>query len=114
MKKILILLFCLGLFILYETSTSFFSSPEHSNAEEKNQYTFKTFPTSKEGWGYSIMKEGKQVIRQNQIPAVQGNVLFANEADAAKVAKLVVSKLNASEIPTVTISELAALRISIK
>ncbi|HXA01909.1 MAG TPA: DUF4907 domain-containing protein [Cytophagaceae bacterium] len=115
MKKILIPLLCLGLYILYETSTLFFSSPEHGNNDHaKIEYTFKTFPTSNEGWGYSILKEGKQVIRQNQIPAIQGNASFANEADAEKVAKLVVSKLNAGEIPTVTTNDLTALGISVK
>jgi hypothetical protein len=115
MKFFLIPLFCLGLIFLFGIPSLFFSSHDHDNADQlKKEYTFKTFPTSNEGWGYAILKEGRQVIRQSQIPAVQGNVSFASEADAEKTARLVVSKLNAGDIPTITKDELTALGIAVK
>jgi hypothetical protein len=119
MKKILIPLvcaiLCLGLYLLYEKSTLFFSSSiNDNNYQLKSEYSFKTFPTSNKGWGYSILKKDIEIIHQDEIPAVQGNASFKNEADAEKVAGLVVSKLNAAEIPTVSKGELAALGIAVK
>jgi hypothetical protein len=100
MRKILIQVS----YLLVATSTLFFScSDDKKNTEVKSEYSYKI-----------VFKEGREIIRQYEIPAVQGNSSFENEADAEKVAKLVVSKLSAAEIPTVTKSELTALGIDIK
>jgi Domain of unknown function (DUF4907) len=115
MKKILIPLLCLGLFIFFLISPLFFSAADHENKEPaKIEYTYKTFPISKDSWGYSILKDGKQIIRQEQIPAVQGNSSFINESDAAAVARLIADKLKAGKSPAVSRDDLTALGIAVK
>ena len=72
-----------------------------------NGSTFKTG----NGWGYSITVDNKLFIKQDQIPAIQGNKSFASEEDAAKVAELVITKIAKNETPAVTKVELKQLGI---
>lgn len=69
-----------------------------------------TFKTAN-GWGYSITVDNKLFIKQDKIPAIQGNKSFATEEDAAKVAELVIKKIAKNENPAVTIQELKQLGI---
>lgn len=62
-------------------------------------------------FGYDIYDDGKLIIHQNSIPGLPGNKGFATKANAEKVAKLVISKINAGEMPpTVNIEELKKLK----
>ena len=58
------------------------------------------FKTDK-GWGYSIIVNNKLYIRQDIIPAVEGNQGFATKEDATKVAELVLNKMKNKEKPIV-------------
>jgi hypothetical protein len=109
MKKILMASICQSLLFLFVIPVFSFSCSVR-NDKVNTEYSFKTFQTSN-GWGYSIMKEDEQVIRQEQIPVIQGNIPFKNEDDAEKVARLVADKLNAGEMPTVTMKDLKDLEI---
>lgn len=62
-------------------------------------------------WGYIILKQEKQFIRQFTIPAVEGNIPFYNQAAASLVGNLVVKKLNHSQPPSVSKKELDSLGI---
>ncbi|MFT4155722.1 DUF4907 domain-containing protein [Parafilimonas sp.] len=71
-------------------------------------YTFQT----KDGFGYSIMVNHKEFIRQNCIPVIQGNKPFASETQAAQTGRLVAQKIRNKEIPTLTLQELSKLGIT--
>lgn len=68
------------------------------------------FKTDK-GWGYSILIDNKLFIRQDIIPAVEGNQGFGTKADATKVAKFVLQKIDNKEKPIVTKEDLKQLGI---
>ena len=68
------------------------------------------FKTDK-GWGYSIIIDNKVFIRQDIIPAVEGNQGFATKEDATKVAELVLNKLKNKEKPIVKKEDLKQLGI---
>jgi hypothetical protein len=65
-------------------------------------YTFK----SGNGWGYSITLDNQLFIKQANIPVYEGNRSFATEADAAKIAALVISKIKAHKKPVISKEEL--------
>lgn len=79
----------------------------------KNE-TFKieAFKTTS-GWGYSIATKNKIIIKQAIIPVINDNKSFSTEADALKVANLVVEKLSNNISPTVTKNDLILLKIKL-
>lgn len=73
-------------------------------------YTVNTFFDKTTLWGYEILKDGKAVIRQQNIPAVSGNNGFSTQEKAEKVGKFVAHKLqNGIFPPSVTKEELDSL-----
>lgn len=64
------------------------------------------------GWGYSVTIQGKPVIYQPFIPAVEGNKPFETRKDALRVGRIVKKKLLKGAEPTVTIEELHKAGIS--
>jgi hypothetical protein len=91
----------------------FFRNPfgEHKVSDKSEEYTYQTFQVDKNKWGYLILHFDKPFIKQIHIPAVGGNMSFTNEADAEKTARLVLSKLNKKEIPSLSINELEELGV---
>lgn len=97
-----------------------FASSANFRQEEKNKkqalkskdpFTIKTYK-SEGGWGYDILKNGKLLIHQPHIPAVQGVKAFATEKEAKKVAAVMVKKIKKNIMPpTVEIKELDSLKI---
>ncbi|PKG43763.1 DUF4907 domain-containing protein [Psychroflexus sp. MES1-P1E] len=63
------------------------------------------------GFGYEITNKKKVLIKQNHIPAIQESKPFYSKEDADKVANLVISKLKNKKSPTVSLKELAILKI---
>jgi hypothetical protein len=64
------------------------------------------------GWGYQILKDGKMIIDQQQIPAIQGNKRFSTEEDALKTGNLAMKKIKGQNFPpTISIQELDSLKI---
>lgn len=73
---------------------------------------YHVFPVNvDEGWGYEISNGDRVVIKQNQIPAMEGNSSFKTQKDAENVAKLVLNKIKMNETPSVTKEELRQLKI---
>ena len=68
------------------------------------------FKTDK-GWGYSIIVDNKLYIRQDIIPAVEGNQGFATNADATTVDELVLNKMKNKEKSIVKKEDLKQLGI---
>ncbi|SMC51879.1 DUF4907 domain-containing protein [Cellulophaga tyrosinoxydans] len=63
------------------------------------------------GYGYYIKTYDKTLIKQNFIPAIQGEKSFVTKKDAQKVANLVMEKITENESPVVTVNELNNLNI---
>jgi len=70
-----------------------------------SSYTIKTFEIDN-GWGYSIFKNDKLVIRQKEIPAIQTKKRFETKDDAETCAKIMLNKLKERKIPSITKREL--------
>lgn len=71
-------------------------------------YTYKT----NAGWGYCITVDNKIYINQSTIPDVDGYKSFVTEADAAKVADLVLNKIKTHQRPSIFKAELEKLGIA--
>lgn len=64
------------------------------------------------GWGYKIFKEGKLLIDQPHIPAINGLKTFSTEKDAEKSGSLMMNKLEKNIMPpSISKRELDSLRI---
>lgn len=75
-------------------------------------YRYVVFKRWDGGYGYTIYKDGKKLIRQESIPGLEGNRGFARKADAVNVAELVIHKLEQNIFPpTVSSAELERLHI---
>jgi hypothetical protein len=71
-------------------------------------YRVDTF-RSGNGWGYNIVVNNKVFINQPTMPAFEGNVPFKKKAEAKKTGELVVAKLRAHKVPSVTREEIQAI-----
>ncbi|HEY9169780.1 MAG TPA: DUF4907 domain-containing protein [Lutibacter sp.] len=70
-----------------------------------SDYKLETFKVNN-GWGYTILKKDKVIIKQDIIPGIQVNKPFASKKDAEIVGRLVIEKLKNKKIPTITYKEL--------
>jgi hypothetical protein len=74
-------------------------------ANLKGDHGVKTYRAG-DGWGYSIVIKGKEVIKQPFIPAVGGRKPFETRRDAAKTGRMVLKKIQQGQQPTLTVEEL--------
>jgi len=113
MKKVYILsifFFCIFIANAQEQSipTSF---PEASQFSD-SKFTYKIIDGINKTFGYDIYVDGKLIIHQPSIPAMQGNEGFKIKPDAEKVAELVIVKIKKGEMPpTVSSEELKKLEV---
>ncbi|MEM6785514.1 MAG: DUF4907 domain-containing protein, partial [Bacteroidota bacterium] len=61
------------------------------------------------GWGYVLLADGRPLIRQPHLPAIEGEQPFATRDDALRVGGWVAMRLRAGHAPTVTIDDLVRL-----
>lgn len=76
-----------------------------SNNKTETNYTIKVFQIEK-GWGYSIFKDEKIIIRQDVVPSIQERKHFKNKEDALNCGKIMLKKLQQHKIPSITVKEL--------
>ncbi len=62
-------------------------------------------------WGYVILHNERQLIKQFSIPALSGNQRFDNRQQAAAVGNLVAFKLNHAQHPGISKNELDSMGI---
>ena len=115
MKKYILIFFCVLIAVVFLNSCNNTTSAQDQNATEMDKKGMvpvdaSIFKTDK-GWGYSIIINNKLFIRQDIIPAVEGNQGFATKEDATKVAELVLNKMKNKEKPIVKIEDLKQLGI---
>ena len=68
----------------------------------------------KNGYGYKIILKDKVIIKQNCIPAIQGNIPFCDSLDALKVSQIVIKKIKSKKMPSIQAEDLMKLKIKIK
>ncbi|WP_159778229.1 DUF4907 domain-containing protein [Flavobacterium sp. 9AF] len=64
-------------------------------------------------FGYEIYLQGKPFIKQENIPAIEGNHSFKDSLDALKTLDKVLERLNKGEKPSLTESDIQQLKIKI-
>lgn len=82
-----------------------------NNKADSNVVAVYVFPVQR-GYGYSIVVNDKEFIKQDCIPAIQGNKAFVSEEQAGKTGKLVADKIRSGQLPTLTVDELNTLGIT--
>jgi len=81
-------------------------------AHNYSKLTYKIIDADSSTFGYDIYLDGKLKIHQTSIPALPGNKGFKTKTQAEKVAKLVIRKMMAGEMPpTVHMEELKKLKV---
>lgn len=80
--------------------------------EASGQFSIETFGVDDGKWGYRILENGKMVINQPHIPAIQGARGFDSKEKAEKAAGFVLGKMKAGFMPpAVTEKELDSLGV---
>ncbi len=91
--------------VVADSNTSHFSASTYKNKSGDGP----------EGFGFDIYQDGKMMIHQNSIPAIQGNKAFNTKEQAKAVAHLMIYKLKNNMMPpSVSKKELDSLGIIIK
>jgi hypothetical protein len=86
----------------------------YSSCKNKEQaFNGMVYRYGNKNYGYTISFNQKVIIRQERIPALEGEVTFKDSIDALKVMDLVIEKLNKGKNPAVNKSELRKLNIKI-
>lgn len=73
-------------------------------------YQVETFAVTG-GYGYQIRQEGKVIIRQPNIPAIQGNKPFATQEQALTVGNIVKERVEQKKDFSISVQELRKLNI---
>lgn len=58
------------------------------------------------GWGYDIFYNGRKIIHQPYVPAIQGNNPFPDRRSARKTGMYVMSKIRSGSSPAVSAEEI--------
>lgn len=79
-----------------------------------NDTSYRIIQSEANTYGYEILVDKKLLIRQKNIPGLAGNTGFSTKTAAAKVARLVILKLQQGTMPpTITHMELNKLGIKL-
>lgn len=106
------LITCIGAYSTLAQPVAATASVTNSAPSADTTYHYKVFARPDSTYGYDIFKYGKKLIHQETIPGRPGNKGFTREQDAAKVAGLVISKLQQNIFPpAVTTAELKQLGV---
>jgi hypothetical protein len=84
----------------------------HNSAHRNAELRMKIIAAPNNTYGYDILKNGRILIHQPQIPALPGNEGFKTEEKAEKVAEFVIHKIRQNIFPpSITIQELDSLGV---
>jgi hypothetical protein len=108
------------LFIAMQTTAQPLSKETHqknvpkvaNQATGKSQLRYVIINNGKNSFGYDILDRNRIIIHQPLVPGLQGNKGFITKEDAAKVARLVIEKINKNIMPpTITQQDFKSLKI---
>jgi hypothetical protein len=109
MKKVLLLAFSITIVLCASAQKEKITYPVSSS--KAPTYTFKIINAPDKTFGYDVFTDGRLLIHQNSIPAVAGRKGFKTKAQAERIARLVISKLEAGVMPpSVKVDELKKLK----
>jgi hypothetical protein len=81
-------------------------------ATNSNEFSFLTIENTDGTWGYQLLKDGKLMIDQKNIPAIQGNRGFSTKEKAEIMGKFILVKVkNGGFPPTTSIEEMDSLGV---
>ncbi|MCL6264852.1 DUF4907 domain-containing protein [Flagellimonas myxillae] len=92
--------------IVFCTYNALFNFPDGNSAQLRPEVV-----KVQEGYGYLIWAGEKLLVKQEFIPAINGEIPFQSHRDAKKIAVLVASKLKNRSNPEVSKEELSKLNI---
>lgn len=77
-----------------------------------NEFAYLSIENTDGTWGYQLFKDGKMMIDQKNIPAIQGNRGFSTKEKAEKMGMFILEKVkNGGFPPTVSIEEMDSLGV---
>lgn len=89
---------------------AFVAVAQPKKSADQDSITFEVIHSPQGTFGYDIYKNGKRLIHQPTVPGQSGTAGFLKKADAEKVARFVIRKLQKGEMPpTVTRKDLEDL-----
>jgi hypothetical protein len=84
--------------------------PLKNNAD--TEFSVVTIENQDATWGYQLLKDGKLMIDQKNIPAIQGNRGFSTKEKAELMGSFILQKVkNGGFPPTVSIEEMDSLGV---
>ena len=76
------------------------------------RFTYNLIFDQEIGWGYDFYDDGKLIVHQSHIPAIQGNYGFQTKGKAEKTAEYLLKKLNDGIFPPmISVDELDSLDV---
>jgi predicted Holliday junction resolvase-like endonuclease len=79
-----------------------------SQAEKKPikiEWTMETIQVEN-GWGFTLLMNGKVNIKQDRIPAIPGKTPFSSEESARQIGEIMLKRIKNNERPSISKSEL--------
>lgn len=104
--------FSLTILLLLFIGLLLYLIPGLGTKEKKSEFKVQVVATQS-GFGYQILNGKKIIIKQDFIPAVQGDKPFATAKDAQLIGNLVAQKLSNGESPVVHLKEIENLNITL-
>ncbi len=90
------------------------AAAQKSKAVNKSVATYKIIEAADNTWCYDIYIDNHMIIHQPSVPGLPGNRGFYKQEDAAKVARLVMYKIQHNQMPpTVSKHEMDSLKIKL-
>ena len=84
----------------------------YSGKVQEPAYTMEVTENAEFGWGYQLFKDGKLMIDQKHIPAIQGEKGFSSKEKAEITGNYILRKIKNGEFPpTVSVPELDSLGV---
>jgi hypothetical protein len=104
--------FCTGLLLACRSQLNSTATFPEASSYSNTNLTYKIIDVCNNTFCYDVFAEGRLMIHQTSMPAMNGNDGFKTKADAEKVALLVIDKIKNGEMPpTVSIDELKKLYV---
>lgn len=102
--------------LLTLVTVALFLTVDYFVPAKKNNMTSKQLKTETiavgDGYGYQVWYGEDVLIRQENIPGLQGHVTFQNVNDALRVGDLIVHRLNHGKNPEITLRDLENLEVT--
>lgn len=84
----------------------------YSGKVQDPAYTMEVIENAEFGWGYQLFKDGKLMIDQKHIPAIQGEKGFSSKEKAEITGNYILRKIKNGDFPpTVSVQELDSLGV---